>query len=225
MTDSDNHRVVKIRLSDGQIVDAFGSSGSGYDNFTYPTYLAVDSRNDRAYIFVVDAGNYRIIKLRHDANGTRRVNSYSYSGDWVINGIECDKFGHLWLTDQNNHQIIRMNSLMELVFSDCSYGTGQTPGILNQPIDIDMDYKTVLNYQGVPQQNWYFDLLFATEKWSNNSGQVYYQTRPKKVQNSFSYQAVFEVPQDDDEIQLESLQHSEPNSADPPVEAVLKTWL
>lgn len=183
VSDTDNHRIVKISLNTGEIVKSFGSVGTGNNEFRFPKYLAFDEIENELY--VVDLGNDRIVWLKEITGGMDWLGEYNYTGEMKVHGIVCDRFGNLWITDALNHQIHRFNERLKPIFSDCGYGTGQNAGGLDTPLDTDIFYRTVIENSA----QWLEDteLFFVTENWAPESGQVYYRTIPKYIPNSLYY--------------------------------------
>lgn len=186
VTDTGNHRVVKIRLSDGEIVASYGEYGSGQNRFVYPTYLDLDTQYKQLYL--VDSGNGRLVKL-NVAQAPVWINSFSYSGRYLY-GVYADPLGKgVWAADGLSHSLVRYDEGLNELFAYGDYGLGQVPGKLNAPKDVNGYYISRMGNSTV-----YTDLLFATEKWTGASGQTHYQVQPRYIPNSFTYRGIWRDP-------------------------------
>ncbi|MBO3699288.1 cadherin domain-containing protein [Roseivirga sp. E12] len=143
ITDSNNHRIRKIDLSTGQ-VSTFAGTGSGGINqggfldgpgntarFDNPRGLAIDA-NDNLY--VADTGNNSIRKIDPSGNVTTLAGSgvlgfVDGPGDQarfrVPTGVEVDANGVVYVVDQNNHSIRRVdtNGRVSTIAGDGTFGT------------------------------------------------------------------------------------------------------
>lgn len=190
VTDTGNHRVVKIRLSDGEIIESYGQWGSSNGKFIYPTHLSIYNNDLNSKLYVVDSGNNRLAKIRI-GQVSFWEHSKSYSGRYLY-GVCADPFGGgVWATDGLNHKLVRYDRYLTEIFDYGSYGLGQSPDILNTPVDISRYSIDVVESNNGPI---YKDLLFATEKWSGGSGQTHYRSQPRYIENSFDYHGIWEDP-------------------------------
>lgn len=201
--DTGNHRVVKIRLSDGEIVESFGEYGSDNNQFIYPTYLSI-CPNSKLYI--VDSGNTRLAKVNLGQSPSWG-GAKSYNGRYLY-GIYADPFGGgVWAADGLNHKLVRYDGYLREVFAYGEYGLGQSPGILNAPVDIDGYSIHIVESNNGPI---YKDLFFATEKWSSGSGQTHYRIQPKIIANSFTAKGIWQDPGGGGGVLLDNAAPGEP---------------
>jgi Leucine-rich repeat (LRR) protein len=171
IADSGNHRIRKIRYEQGTeplnansiitTIAGDGRSGYGGDHgpatqarFSEPSGLVVDSENN---LYIADTKNQRIRKI--DILGTITTvagnGEAGYSGDgepattarlYMPTGLAVDSTGNLFIADQNNHRIRKVDSegLIRTLTGTGIRGTA-TDGILasvaqiNQPTDIVLD--------------------------------------------------------------------------------------
>lgn len=128
ITDSNNHRIRKIDLSTGQVTTFAGTGTTGVSQggfldgpgntarFDTPRGLAIDA-NDNLY--VADSGNNSIRKIDSNGNVTTLAGSgvlgfIDGPGDQarfrVPTGVEVDANGVVYVVDQNNHSIRRVDA-------------------------------------------------------------------------------------------------------------------
>lgn len=189
-TDDGNHRIVKIRLSDGEIVESFGEWGGAEGQFIYPTYLSL-CNNTNPQLYVVDSGNGRLVKIDLSAQTTWQKAEY-YHGRYLY-GIHADPFGGgVWAADGMNDAVVRYDSSLKELYEYGEYGLGQYPGKLNGPKYIDG--QAIIETDGSMANIVYNDLIYATEKWTSGSGQTHYRCKPQYIKGSFKYQGIWEGP-------------------------------
>ena len=91
---------------------AFGSAGSGVNQFSKGKALTTDSM-DRIYIS--DAGNHRIIRI-DDMTGKGWV-TYGTKGSGIgqfedeSNAVTVDTLGRIYIGDEHNHRIVRIDDM------------------------------------------------------------------------------------------------------------------
>jgi sugar lactone lactonase YvrE len=125
IADSVNERIRRVDTN-GIITTVAGKSGSGYSgdggagtnaSLTYPTGVAFDAFGN---LYIADYSNNRIRKV--DTNGIiatvagNGTNSYSGDGGAATNaslnkpyGVACDAFGNLYIADQANSRIRKVD--------------------------------------------------------------------------------------------------------------------
>lgn len=110
IADTNNHRVERRFANNLTFVDAFGTYGTGDDNFSSPQDVCVDGSG--IYMWVADTGNHRIVQ-RFAENYTY-VNQYGTYGTGTTNfsspqGIGTEATGtYLLVTDTGNHRIMKL---------------------------------------------------------------------------------------------------------------------
>lgn len=96
--DNDNHRVVKISLTTGDLEQTIGGYGQAKLSFWYPYSIAVDSRG---VLYITEVMNTRVQKI------TKELKFYEFIGQWGIKrgeffrptGIAAYKGKHLLVGD------------------------------------------------------------------------------------------------------------------------------
>jgi DNA-binding beta-propeller fold protein YncE len=139
ITDTDNHRIVRINDMTGSGWIAFGTKGSGANQFLSPIGIFVDTAGQ---IYVTDTGNHRIV----------RINDMSGTGWTVFEGTAQQKFdqpvgifvggGRIYVTDGVG-RVVRMNDMTGAGWA--TYGTPASvigappPGQFGTPYGIFFD--------------------------------------------------------------------------------------
>ena len=143
ITDSNNHRIRKIDISTGEVTTFAGTGTTGVNQggfldgpgntarFNNPKGIAIDA-NDNLYI--ADTGNNSIRKIDPSGNVT------TYAGSGVLGfvdgasdqarfrvptGVEVDANGIVYVVDQNNHSIRRVdtNGKVTTIAGDGTFGS------------------------------------------------------------------------------------------------------
>jgi probable HAF family extracellular repeat protein len=110
VADQYNHRIQKF-AEDGSFLLAWGTYGSGLDQFMYPSGVAVDRGN--GFVYVADQNNHRIQKFTTD--GTY-LNTWGSQGNgsgqfqYPLGIAVAQQNGSVYIADQNNHRIQRFTS-------------------------------------------------------------------------------------------------------------------
>ena len=163
IADSSNHRIRKVNTG-GIITTVAGTGFAGYSGdggaatsakLHYPTYIAVDGVGN---LYITDTSNYRVRKV--DVNGKittvvgNGISGYSGDGGAATNaqlsipqGIAVDGAGNIYISDQNNHRIRKVD---KYGFITTVAGTGAagfsgdggaaSNAQLNKPNDVAVDY-------------------------------------------------------------------------------------
>ena len=111
IADTNNHRVVVIRPNSTTAVSILGSFGDASDQVDSPTDIFVTN----ASIYILDTYNYRVQKWpRNGSNGTTVAGITGVSGSSASNntfaysyGIQVDIFEFLYVSDRENHRVLR----------------------------------------------------------------------------------------------------------------------
>jgi tetratricopeptide (TPR) repeat protein len=108
-----------------QLINSWGSKGTGDGQFNYPLDLAVDSSRDNVY--VADVDNYRIQKF--DSNGnfiTKWGSEGNGTGEFnSLSGIAIDSSGNVYVADNLNHRIQKFDSNGNFITKWGSEGTDE----------------------------------------------------------------------------------------------------
>ncbi len=111
VADQGNSRIVRMDDMSGSGWTAFGSFGSGTNQFINPAGIAVDAQGR---VYVADQGNSRIERI-DDMHGTGWLefgaqgggaNQFKYPA-----GVALDAIGHLYIADYANSRIVRMDDM------------------------------------------------------------------------------------------------------------------
>ncbi len=113
VVDTGNHRIVKRLKSDLSYVSKIGSQGSGNDQFESPCGICTDYTEgyEASFIFVVDTGNYRIVKRLSDLSYDSKIGAQGAGNDQFESpcGIGVT-YGVIYVADTGNHRIVSRNS-------------------------------------------------------------------------------------------------------------------
>lgn len=134
IADTNNSRIEKRFANNLTFVDAFGTYGTGDDNFSSPMDVCVDG--DGVYMWVADTGNHRIVQ-RFAGNYTY-VNQYGTYGTGTTNfsspqGVGTETTGtYLLVTDTGNSRIMKFFA-QNLTYIDSVGSVGTTDNKFNNP--------------------------------------------------------------------------------------------
>ncbi len=133
-SDTYNHRIHKFSAA-GVYISSFGSQGTDYGNFSYPTGI-VSGKN--GYVYVVDYGNARV--QRFDANGNF-LSSFGTRG--TGNGqfqkpdcITVDSIGNVYVSDFGNNNIQKFSYMGSFISKFGAAGAGNGLFGADSPKDI-----------------------------------------------------------------------------------------
>lgn len=139
VADAKKHNVKAFSL-DGKLLMTIGKRGTGPEEFSFPTNLAVDGEGD---IFVVDTGNTRVQVF--DPTG-KFIRSFGRLGDYPGSfvrpkGIAVDSEGHVYVVDAafQNFQIFTKEGNLLLFVGEGGKGFGQF--MMPAGIAVDHDDK------------------------------------------------------------------------------------
>lgn len=135
VSESAGHRLSEFSL-DGKLLKRIGVRGTGPLEFNYPTHLCIDNKG---YIYVIDAMNFRVQILDSDGNFT---GSFGKHGDATgkfarPKGIAVDSKGNIFIVDALFNAVQVFNNKGELLHYFGSRGTGKGEFILPSGITID----------------------------------------------------------------------------------------
>ena len=136
VADANNHKIQKISM-DGSHIKSVGKSGSGTQEFKYPTGVAVSPVKNR--IYVADSNNHRVQVLNDDLTFCRTFGKEGTSnGEFKVpQDVAIDSQGFVYVTDYNNHRIQKFNPDGMYMSQFGSKGSGL--GQLNLPAGITAD--------------------------------------------------------------------------------------
>ena len=112
IADKDNHRVVVIRPGSNNATALVGTGpGASASQLNQPTDIFVTS----AFVYVLDAANYRVQQWpRNGSSGITVAGITGSAGNSSTNhtfgfsyGIDVDKDGFIFVSDQPNHRVLR----------------------------------------------------------------------------------------------------------------------
>ena len=144
VTENNNHRVQKIRISDRTYVDRFGSNGKGENQFSNPRGICIhpDGR-----LFIADFSNHRIQVHQPDGTfvssimGDPQNEESKFQSPW---GLAFDLQGRLHIAAYNSHCI-------KVYTPEGNYIKTYGSGTLNYPAGIAIDeegYIAISEYGG-----------------------------------------------------------------------------
>ena len=110
VSDTQNHCIKVIDSLTSNLLEQWGTQGSGQGEFELPTGIAVDDITGNVY--VCDAGNYRIQQLDADGNFIRQWGSNGAgNGQFdILNGIAINSLGWVYVVDSGNGRVQVFNS-------------------------------------------------------------------------------------------------------------------
>ena len=156
VNDRENDRVEKFSSS-GSFIGAYGSKGSGTDQFEGAWYVAVNQTTGNVY--VADSGNNRIDELNSSGTFVEAIgwgvsdgkaelevcktsckSGLSGSGNGQLNyplGITVDSHGDIWVADENNSRVEEFSEAGAYLSQFGSKGSGN--GQFNEPDGLAID--------------------------------------------------------------------------------------
>ena len=98
VVDNDNHRILVYDLSNLQLLDSYGTPGTGKQAFRYPFMITLDKEN---YLYIVDVINTRVQVLNADGLFV------NFIGGWGVEkgeffrpkGVAVDKSSRIYVSD------------------------------------------------------------------------------------------------------------------------------
>lgn len=150
VADTANSRIQVFSTVDGGFVRKWGTEGSGNDQMSHPTGIALDGDNN---VYVTDSGNRRVMKFtssgaflaKWGTNGTGQ-------GQFIIpSGIAVnDQLGRVYVTDEwiGRFQEFSLDGtfVSEHGFGTPDPGEPATPYVLHSPDEIAVDPQRGLAY-------------------------------------------------------------------------------
>jgi sugar lactone lactonase YvrE len=140
IADASNHRIIRMDDMTGSGWLAFGTYGSGVNQFNNPSAVELDSSRR---IYVVEFTGGRIVRM-NDMSGTGWV-SFGSSGSGINkfnspHSIAFDSIGRIYIGDNLNNRIIRFDDMSGtnwVSFGAFGSGTNQFKGPAHIAIDAD----------------------------------------------------------------------------------------
>jgi len=111
VTDTDNHRIVRINNMSGVGWTTLGTKGSGAHQFNRPTGLSLDNQNR---IYVADSENARVVRFNDMTGAGWTTFGTKGSGVNQFNdpyGLCLDSAGRIYIADSLNGRIVRFNDM------------------------------------------------------------------------------------------------------------------
>jgi len=115
----------------------FGKEGSGAEDFSGPTDVAVNSKGE---VFICDTGNNRVVKYSPDF---QYMTSYSVANDAKFRqpkGIGIDTKDNVYIADTGNNRVLKFDtngSLMMEIYSTVKIGQQKDPSnTIKCPYDV-----------------------------------------------------------------------------------------
>ena len=105
VTEDNNHRVKKIRLSDKSTIDKYGCNGKGDGQFSYPRGICIDPEGR---LFIANNGNNHIQVLQPDGTFTYAITGDPQNKESMFKspwGIAFDPQGHLHIAANGSNSI------------------------------------------------------------------------------------------------------------------------
>jgi len=145
--DTANNRIKKFDAS-GNVIAAFGSFGSGNDQFNQPQGIAADSSGS---IYVVDTGNQRIQKLYDNGSSISFVKSITNIPELsdpnflFPRSIRADDNGDIYIVDSAKNRVIKYSTGTVIGGSGSGGGISAmnvgaaSTGVFNAPYGVDID--------------------------------------------------------------------------------------
>jgi DNA-binding beta-propeller fold protein YncE len=133
VTDYNNGRVEKFSPT-GTFLAAYGSKGTGNDQFTEPT--GIDINKSTGNVYIMDTGNKRMEELDSSGKFVRIIGSPGsepgqLSRAW---GVKIDSAGNVWVADSANNRIQEFSATGSFIATYGAEGTGN--GQFKHPEDI-----------------------------------------------------------------------------------------
>lgn len=156
---------------------SFGSSGTGAGQFLSPSGICVGKTPALTggtqftnSFYVVDRGNRRIVWLARSGASASVVGTYT-EPNWGPIDCAVDHFGNVYIADQRNNRLVKLNSDLTLITQYGQYGAGvNNLNTFDHPrtISVPCGIKTV-NTTRV----WYCEgRTITAERWSDSTGVV-----------------------------------------------------
>lgn len=144
VADKDNHRV-QVLTTDGKFILKFGERGCRPGQFNYPWDVAANSTGQ---ICVSDTRNHRIQLFTSDGVFLRKFGFEGTQHQWRSfdspRGVCFDPYGHILVTDFNNHRVV----IVDFTFTKGRYlgseGSGQKQFLRPQGIVCDDQGRIII---------------------------------------------------------------------------------
>ncbi len=133
-SDTYNHRINKFSPA-GVYISSFGSQGTDYGNFSYPTGIAAGKDG---CVYVVDYGNARIQRFDADGNFLSSFGSRG-SGNGQFQKPDCvavDSSGNVYVSDFGNNNIQKFSYMGSFISKFGAAGAGDGLFGIDSPKDI-----------------------------------------------------------------------------------------
>ncbi len=131
VTDVVSHSILRF-TGGGELIDEFGTFGSGVDQFETPSAIAIDQRGG-GQLFIADTGNNRIQRTSETGFALGRFGRFG-AGQGEFNqpeGVAISADRNVFVADTGNNRIQVLDRDGTFISAFGSAGTG--PGQFNQP--------------------------------------------------------------------------------------------
>ena len=142
LSDSENHRILKLNLTNRTLTLIAGTGTADSTNRTLNTPLGITVDEHTGAIYVADSQNHRIQKFNWNSTQGITIIGGHGSGESLVqlsspSGVAIDSNGNVYIADTGNHRIVqwlfntgqtriiagKINdfSLLLIIFSICLY--------------------------------------------------------------------------------------------------------
>jgi sugar lactone lactonase YvrE len=136
VSNNGTHSIAKLD-ADGNVVDRWGSGGSGPNQLHNPGGVAVDTHDT---LYVADTGNDRVLHFAADGTLINQIGDHRQLD--APHAVALDRAGNLYVADSGNHRIRKFSADGKLLASWGSFGDG--PGNFNYPFGLALDAQSNL---------------------------------------------------------------------------------
>ena len=130
VTDTGNHRV-EVFDSNNIFKSSFGTRGTGDGELSFPTGIAVTSREDRwshykdSFLVIVDLGGERLQQFSLDGRFLKSGRAADFFGtSGLLKYVAIDYYSNIWVTDMRNHCVHKFDRHLNYLTSFGKKGTG-----------------------------------------------------------------------------------------------------
>jgi len=171
IADLQHQNILVLDKNSGDNLYSIGSSGSGKENFFFPTNIEYASDG---YLYISDTGNFRIQKVTPEGKFVRSFGSVGTGlGHFARpKGVAVDHNGVIYVVDAafENVQVLDKEGRVLLYFASA----GGAPDSINLPTDIEIDYDNVALFQKYADPKFKLEyVLLVASQFGRNKVNVY----------------------------------------------------